>query len=75
MSDAIITAWAEPSSGPGWANTPVVVLYRATTGKLETRWLQPNEQTAEIRLLYGLSAQINGLMVEQVRNVYSDGGD
>jgi hypothetical protein len=63
----IVAAWAEPCSGPGWANTPLWYLVRDVSGALRIECLQPDEQTREMLVLYGLCAAAHGALLEQVR--------
>lgn len=63
----IITAWAEYCSGPGWTNQIVNVLERDDSGRLTLRALQPEEQMAEIKALFGVSATAADSMTEAVK--------
>ena len=67
--ECIFTAFAEPCSGPGWANTPIVVIIRKTGGKLREVWLQPEEQTERMNILYNVSATATAAMVRAVEKV------
>lgn len=53
--DTILTAYAEPASGPGWSNSPVWVVVQGREGKLRQECLQPNEQSEAMRILYAVS--------------------
>jgi hypothetical protein len=53
---SIVTAWAERASGPGWSNALVWVIVRDGNGVLRQECLQPEEQTAEMHHLFGVSA-------------------
>jgi hypothetical protein len=56
----LVTAFALPSSGPGWANQPVVaVLQKIGSEEIHLIWLQPEEQTVEILQLYKISSVVN----------------
>ena len=64
----IVCAFAEPAAGPGWANSPLWYILRDGNGTLTMHCLQPDEQTAEIGLLYRTSAALHGTMVQAVEN-------
>lgn len=59
MMRKIISAWAEPAAGPGWANTPVWYIYRDHDGILQQDCLQPDEQGSDVRKMYNISAAIH----------------
>lgn len=65
--DHIVTAFADYAAGPGWANTPVHVIVRDGNGKLREEYLQPNEQSAEIRTLFAVSAATHQTMANAVK--------
>ncbi len=71
MERIVVTAWAESAAGPGWANSPVYVVLRATdgTGTLTTECIQPPEQTLEMHTLYAVSAAVSGAMAVEARKV------
>ena len=58
----VIAAWAESASGPGWANSPLWYLVRGRNGDLSVECLQPDEQTADMLMLYSISCSVSGLM-------------
>lgn len=60
-----IAAWCEDVSGPGWANSIVHVLY-TEGGTLTLETLQPSEQTAEMLILFPISATVNGEMLKAI---------
>lgn len=61
--ESVVTAWAEPASGPGWANSPVCVLiYDQIRGSHRVEWLQPDELTHDMHTLYRVSAAVSGQM-------------
>lgn len=63
----VIAAWAAPASGPGWANSPILVLrLRAGTNKYRVDYIQPEDQTPEMRCLYGPSAAMHKAMKKAV---------
>lgn len=53
--DAILTAYAERASGPGWANRPVWAIVRGIDGKIRQECIQPEEMPHDMNLLYNLS--------------------
>ena len=57
--DTLITAYAQPANGPGWTNTPLYLIVRGQDGNLREECLQPDEQPAEVRLLYDTSAALH----------------
>lgn len=58
----VLAAWAEPASGPGWANAPVRAVVRYPDGRYAEEWLQPDEQSPAVQTLYAASAVITGQM-------------
>ena len=68
-TDHIVAVVAEPASGPGWSNTPLWVIVQDENGKLRRECLQPEEQSDEIRLLYGVAAQVHRVMCAAVEGV------
>lgn len=61
--DVVITAYAEPAVGPGWANQPVWVVVRSRLdGTIRQICLQPFEQSAEMLYLYSISAAVHAAM-------------
>lgn len=67
--DHITTAYAESGGGPGWGNAPVWVIVRSADGKLRQECIQPDEQSAEIRSLYGISQAAHYAMVSAVQSL------
>jgi hypothetical protein len=63
----VITAFAQSASGPGWANSPVVVIVRGLDGAIRQEWIQPREQTREMVTLYPLSQAIHQAMTAAVQ--------
>lgn len=66
----IITAFAAPQSGPGWANRPVIVII-GTVGDSEMRmeWIQPDALTPAMMTLYRASALMHEDMRKQASAV------
>ncbi len=65
-TDKVVTAWAEYVAGPGWANAPVWVIVCDINGRLREECIQPDEQTAEIRALFAVSAAAAASMTRAV---------
>lgn len=65
--DHVLTAYAEPAAGPGWANAPLWLIIRdARDGSLRRECLQPDEQTSEMRTLYPVCAAAHLSMLAAV---------
>lgn len=74
-TDTIITAYAESASGPGWGNTPIWFVVRSRLdGKLRQECLQPNEQTDEMHILYGISQCAHAAMTNAVNKKLKGSG-
>ena len=65
-TDAIVTAYAEHCSGPGWSNSPVWVIVRDLQGNLRQECIQMRDQTAEMRVLFDSSVAAHVGMCELV---------
>jgi len=71
----IVAAWAEHAKGPGWQNEPIWYLTREVdTGKYQIECLQPGEHTAEMHILYEISATVHHTMTSAVRRALYDRG-
>lgn len=64
--EKIIAAFGERCKGPGWSNTPILVLVRRTGGDLRLEYIQPEDQTGVLSSLFGVSCEINKVMVAAV---------
>ncbi len=64
--DTIVTAWCEYAGGPGWSNQPLWVIVRDGDGKFRRECLQPEEQSADMLLLYGVAAALHAALVGAV---------
>lgn len=62
----IVTAWAEAPSGPGWSNRIVWVLVRHEDGRLEQIDIQPEDQTTEMRALFGVALAASQALTDTV---------
>lgn len=66
-TDIIVTAYARPASGPGWANDPIYVVVQSQTGQLRMECIQPKDQTREMLDLYPWSGMAHRLMIKAVQ--------
>jgi hypothetical protein len=60
--ETIITAYAEPAAGPGWANQPIWVILRDGNGKITEECIQPEDQTIDMAILYTVCAAAHRAM-------------
>lgn len=65
--DHVVCAYAEPCAGPGWVNAPIWVIVQDGDKKLRKECIQPDQQTPEMRALYGVSTASHEAMTEAVR--------
>lgn len=65
-TDTIITAFAQPAHGPGWANHPVIVIIRDGDGRLREEYIQPDQQSEYLYLLYNVSSAAHTSMTNAV---------
>jgi len=63
--ESVVTAFAYPCDGPGWANNPVVVIIREVDKKLREEMMQPSELSREMVLLYGISHAVHSAMTNE----------
>lgn len=54
----VVTAYAEMCMGPGWSNLPIIVIIQNSEGKMRQEYIQPDEQSAELRLLFSISESV-----------------
>jgi hypothetical protein len=64
----IVTVYAKQAKGPGWSNQPLFVLIRDAEGRLREECLQPDEQTAEMKALFNVSATVHDQLVKAVKS-------
>ena len=70
VNKIIIDAWADPASGPGWANTPVCYIeYDGVKNEYQRYWIQPEAQTEKMRTLFKISAEVHNLMVREAEKI------
>ncbi len=65
----IITAFAKHCSGPGWANSPIVVVIGEHGKPKREHYIQPDEQTAQMRALFAVCAAANAELTGWVASV------
>lgn len=69
--DVIVTAFAESKSGPGWANSPIIVIVESRLDRvLRKEWIQPDEQTDDMFIFYGVSEAAHKGMTDAVKRKY-----
>jgi hypothetical protein len=69
-TEYVVAAWAEPASGPGWANSPLWVLVSEQGIPIyRVECLQPEEQTDEMQTLYAVSRAAHVAMTAAVRRL------
>lgn len=69
MNKHILSVWAEPAAGPGWSNTPIRYIGQNEDGSYFEGWLQPEEQTEAMRVLYSISATVNNKLIKEISKV------
>lgn len=67
-NETLVIAWADKCAGPGWSNTPIWYIVRTNIGQLEQRCLQPDEQSKDIRILFGVNYESSASMAEIVND-------
>jgi hypothetical protein len=67
--ETIVTVYAEQAKGPGWSNQPLFVIVRDAKGRLREECLQPDEQTAEMKALFNVSATVHDQLVKALNNI------
>jgi len=70
--ETIITAFAESASGPGWANSPVWVIVRGIDFRIRMECIQPDDQSSEMRTLYGVSQAAHLYMTGTARRLLGE---
>lgn len=65
----VVTAFAEPCAGPGWANSPVWVILSDEEGRLYRECIQPDDQSAVMRTLYSVSASTHVQMSKEAEKI------
>jgi hypothetical protein len=68
-NDVVVTAYAQPAAGPGWANAPVwVIVQDRSNGSLRQECLQPHEQGEDVLKLYKIATVVHGEFVDAIRS-------
>jgi hypothetical protein len=63
--ESVVTAYAQPANGPGWANRPVWVVVRKNgTDDYRLECIQPDEHSVEMQCLYSIAALVQGQMTK-----------
>ena len=65
--DYVITAYAEPASGPGWANSPIWVIVGNRNGHMRQECIQPDRHTTYMSMLYPFSERAHAGMLSEAR--------
>ena len=65
-TDSIVGCWCETASGPGWGNYFIKVVVSDANRNLRIEWIQPNEMTREMVVLFNTG---NALSSELKRHV------
>jgi len=67
-NESLVVAYAEPASGPGWSNAPVIaILKNNDTGGMRKIYIDLYMfSDPEIKVLYPLSAHITQAMTDAV---------
>lgn len=68
----LVTVYTEPASGPGWANAPLWIIWRDDLGKLHEDCLQPDDQSNDIRTLYGTCAAAHAALMRATRSAMGE---
>lgn len=69
--ERIVCAYAQPASGPGWANAPLWLIVRGEDGRLREECLQPEQQGKEVEQLYAVSAALHYALLSALAIQYS----
>jgi hypothetical protein len=64
--DTVICAYAQPAAGPGFANTPIILIVADGDGKLRRECIQPDEQTEGMYKLYAVCAAAHGSLMGEI---------
>lgn len=66
----LVTAFAEPAAGPGWANTPLYIIWRDEKGALHEECLQPEDQSITMKALYAVASASHASLCHQIIRSY-----
>jgi hypothetical protein len=67
-TDRMVTAYAQPASGPGWSNRPLYVIVEDRDGKMRSECLQPGEFSRDLELLYGIASVVHGELLKMLES-------
>ncbi len=60
----ILTAFANPCAGPGWSNSPIIVVtYGWGMTDVKTEFIQPDKQSDAMHVLFPIAAEVNRALV------------
>lgn len=68
--DRIVCVYAQNAAGPGWANTPLYVVYRDYEGNLRETSLQPKEQPFEVSWMYTVASAVHRTLIASVQRMW-----
>jgi hypothetical protein len=68
-TDRVLYAYAKPCAGPGWCNTPIIVVVEDKEGVLKDRYIQPEEQTDVMRRIFNVSSELHSLMIDECKKL------
>jgi hypothetical protein len=69
----VVTAYAESCMGPGWTNLPIIAIIQNAEGKIRQEYIQPEDQSAELRLLFSISEDVHLAMRATVTRLLKGG--
>jgi hypothetical protein len=64
--ERIVAVTCERPSGPGWANTPVVVHIVDEHNKYRTEYIQPAQYSTEVSALFNVCHAANASMMMEI---------
>lgn len=69
FGEYVVTAFAERVSGPGWANTPITVVIACPNElqKFRLAFLQPDEQSYDLKVVFPYSMQVQRDMLAAIQ--------
>lgn len=69
--ESLVTAFATYENGPGWSNSPIWVIVCDRDEKLRMECIQPEDQTAEMRILFRVSSAAHTTMTNAVESCFA----
>jgi hypothetical protein len=64
--ERIVAVVPEPVDGSGYSNNPVVVYIATRDGRLREEFIQPDEQTPQMRTLYNIGVTVSNALIAAV---------